>query len=113
MTMASVTARTVPPSRKPVYRKTRKDWRGWIFVGPFMAVFALVFIAPLAYAIYLSTFRNQLIGGNSFVGLDNYTTLFQDAAFWHALLRVLLFLIVQVPIMLGLVELGLVELVTG
>ncbi|GAB6897792.1 carbohydrate ABC transporter permease [Kineosporia succinea] len=102
MTMASATARTVPPSRQPVRRKTRKDWRGWIFVGPFMAVFALVFIAPLVYAIYLSTYRNQLIGGNSFVGLDNYTQLFQDAAFWHALLRVLLFLVVQVPIMLGL-----------
>ncbi len=61
-----------------------------------------MFIAPLVYAIYLSTYRNQLIGGNSFVGLDNYTQLFQDAAFWHALLRVLLFLVVQVPIMLGL-----------
>nr|WP_246572614.1 sugar ABC transporter permease [Kineosporia corallincola] len=67
-----------------------------------MAVFALVFIAPLFYAIYLSTFRKQLIGGNHFVGLDNYTQLFQDASFWEALLRVLLFLVVQVPIMLGI-----------
>ncbi|MBT0770943.1 sugar ABC transporter permease [Kineosporia sp. J2-2] len=100
--MASVTARTVPPARSALRRKPRKDWRGWIFVGPFMAVFALVFIAPLFYAIYLSTFRKQLIGGNHFVGLDNYTQLFQDASFWEALLRVLLFLVVQVPIMLGI-----------
>ena len=100
MTMASATAVTVPPTRPPVRRKTRKDWRGWIFVGPFMAVFALVFIAPLVYAIYLSGFRNQLIGGNHFVGLDNYTQLFQDPSFWHGLLRVGLFLLIQVPIML-------------
>ncbi|MCD5351508.1 carbohydrate ABC transporter permease [Kineosporia mesophila] len=100
MTMASGTVRSVPPSRPPVRRKSRKDWRGWIFVGPFMAVFALVFIAPLAYAVYLSTFRNQLIGGNSFVGLDNYTQLLHDASFWHSLIRVLLFLVIQVPIML-------------
>jgi multiple sugar transport system permease protein len=100
MTMASVTAVTVPPTRPPVRRKTRKDWRGWIFVGPFMAVFALVFIAPLVYAIYLSGFRNQLIGGNHFVGLDNYTQLLHDPSFWHGLLRVSLFLVIQVPIML-------------
>lgn len=102
MTMASATAGTVPPTSPPVRRKPRKDWRGWIFVGPFMAVFALVFVAPLVYAIYLSTYRNQLIGGNHFVGLDNYTQLLQDASFWHALLRVLLFLVVQVPIMLAI-----------
>jgi len=100
MTMASVTAATVAPLRPPARRKSRKDWRGWIFVGPFMAVFALVFIAPLAYAIYLSGFRNQLIGGNHFVGLDNYTQLLHDAAFYHGLLRVALFLVIQVPIML-------------
>src|SRR5689334_17008762 len=100
MTMASATVVTVPPTRPPVRRKTRKDWRGWIFVGPFMAVFALVFIAPLVYAIYLSGFRNQLIGGNHWVGLDNYTQLLQDPSFWHGLGRVAIFLAIQVPIML-------------
>ncbi len=100
MTMASATAPTVAPTKPPIRRKTRKDWRGWIFVGPFMAVFVLVFIAPLVYAVYLSLFRRQLIGGTSFVGLDNYVQLVQDGAFWDSLIRVLLFLVIQVPIML-------------
>lgn len=80
----------------------RRSWRGWQFVGPFMAIFALVFLAPIAYSIYLSGFRTRLIGGTSFVGLDNYRRALSDAQFWSALGRVSLFLVVQVPIMLFL-----------
>jgi multiple sugar transport system permease protein len=80
--------------------RRRRSWTGWRFVGPFMAVFALVFLAPIGYSIYLSLFRNRLIGGNSFVGLDNYTQALQDSQFWTGVGRVGLFLVVQVPIML-------------
>jgi multiple sugar transport system permease protein len=88
-----------PPARKV---KSRPDWRGWAFVGPFMAVFVLVFIAPIVYAIYLSLFREQLMGGNTFVGLENFGEVFADSQFWESFARVLLFLVVQVPIMLVL-----------
>jgi multiple sugar transport system permease protein len=81
----------------------RRDTKGWIFVGPFLAVFALTFLAPIGYAIYLSLFREQaFFGGNTFVGLDNYVEVVRDAKFWEAFLRVLLFLVVQVPVMLVL-----------
>lgn len=67
-----------------------------------MAVFTLVFLAPIVYSIYLSLFRNRLVGGNSFVGFQNYVQAFQDSQFWESIGRVGLFLIVQVPIMLGI-----------
>ncbi|TDO47178.1 multiple sugar transport system permease protein [Kribbella sp. VKM Ac-2527] len=80
-----------------------RDSKGWIFVGPFLAVFALTFLAPIGYAIYLSLFREQaFFGGTVFVGLDNYLDVIQDSKFWEAFGRVLLFLVVQVPIMLVL-----------
>jgi multiple sugar transport system permease protein len=82
--------------------RRRRSWTGWAFVGPFMAVFAFVFLAPIAYAIYLSLFRERLIGGNAFVGLENYQNVFTDAQFWSSAGRVALFLVVQVPIMLFL-----------
>ena len=85
-----------------VVNSRRRSWKGWQFIGPFMAVFALVFLAPIAYSIYLSLFKNRLIGGNSFVGLDNYQQALRDPNFWSALGRVSLFLVVQVPIMLFL-----------
>jgi multiple sugar transport system permease protein len=78
-----------------------RDTRGWIFVGPFLAVFALTFLAPIGYAIYLSLFRDQaFFGGTVFVGLDNYAAVIQDSKFWESFLRVLAFLVVQVPVML-------------
>ena len=86
-------ARTIP-------RKAKREWAGWQFTAPFAAVFVLVFIAPLGYALYLSLFQNKLIGGNAFVGLDNYVHALSDPQFWDGFGRVLLFLVVQVPIML-------------
>lgn len=85
--------------------RTRRRWirpddRGWLFVAPFAIVFALVFLAPLLYSLYLSLFRDQLVGGNAFVGLDNYVAALGDQKFWDGLLRVAIFLVVQVPIML-------------
>jgi len=84
----------------PKRQKQKLDWTGWKFIGPFMIVFALVLIAPVIYSIYLSLFKDQLIGGNSFVGFDNYAQALGDARFWESLGRVTLFLVVQVPIML-------------
>lgn len=100
-TLQSPAATGARPAR-PTVRRTRRSWTGWGFIGPFALVFALVFLAPLAYSIYLSLFRTQLIGGTSFVGLDNYEQALQDGRFWDGVLRVGLFLLVQVPIMLGL-----------
>jgi len=67
-----------------------------------MIVFAAMIVAPVVYALYLSLFRQQLIGGNAFVGLGNYVAVFQDEKFWASLGRVTIFLVVQVPIMLVL-----------
>lgn len=75
---------------------------GWGFAGPFVAVFGLVFLAPIGYALYLSLFQDRLIGGTSFVGLDNYGKALTDPRFWEGLTRVGLFLLVQVPVMLGI-----------
>jgi multiple sugar transport system permease protein len=98
--MASAGLMQVPKGRK--VSGSRRSWVGWQFAGPFMLVFAVVFLAPIAYSLYLSVFRTQLIGGTTFVGLDNYTKALGDAQFWSAFGRVALFLAVQVPIMLFL-----------
>ncbi|MET2010810.1 sugar ABC transporter permease [Microbacterium chocolatum] len=92
---------TPPPAlRTPRRRRLRVDERGWLFVAPFAIVFALVFLTPLLYSLYLSFFREQLVGGNTFVGLDNYIRALSDPNFWDGFTRVLLFLLIQVPIML-------------
>ena len=82
--------------------RRRRDLRGWAFVAPFMVVFVAMIIVPVVYALYLSFFREQLVGGNMFAGFSNYLDVFHDAKFWESFGRVGLFLVVQVPIMLAL-----------
>ncbi|WP_327178862.1 sugar ABC transporter permease [Streptomyces sp. NBC_01335] len=86
----------------PPMARSRRSWAGWGFIGPFVLVFALVFLVPLGYSLYLSLFRTRLIGGTTFVGFDNYQQALEDPQFWDGVARVGLFLVVQVPIMLGI-----------
>ncbi|MFI1979838.1 carbohydrate ABC transporter permease [Streptomyces wedmorensis] len=103
MTLLSTSAQAVsPPGRRARFRLRKEAFVGWGFVGPFVAVFALVFLAPIGYAVYLSLFQDRLIGGTSFVGLDNYGEALTDPRFWDGLTRVGMFLLVQVPVMLGI-----------
>ncbi|HET6856249.1 MAG TPA: sugar ABC transporter permease [Streptomyces sp.] len=111
-TLLTPTAAKRPPTPSPV-KRSRRSWTGWGFIGPFAVVFALVFLAPIVYSIYLSLFRNQLVGGNSFVGLENYRQALQDDQFWASLTRVTLFLAVQVPVMLGIALLIALALDSG
>ncbi|MFF1285731.1 carbohydrate ABC transporter permease [Streptomyces sp. NPDC058299] len=99
-----------PPA---VRRRDRRGLAGWGFIAPFMTVFALVFLAPIAYSLYLSLYRTRLIGGTAFVGLDNYRQALHDDQFWASLGRVSLFLCVQVPVMLGIALLVALALDSG
>jgi multiple sugar transport system permease protein len=101
--MAIVTApgRSPARSRAGAGRAARREAaNGWLFVLPFVVVFLVAIVAPVGYAIGLSLFRDQLVGGTAFVGGANYLKALTDPALWGGVLRVVLFLVIQVPIML-------------
>ncbi len=101
------------PAHEPVSASARRpSWAGGS-PHPFVAVFGLVFLAPIGYAGYLSLFRDRLVGGTSFVGLDNYGEALTDPRFWDGLTRVGLFLLVQVPVMLGIALLAALAIDSG
>jgi len=83
-------------------RSVRPRLAPYVFVAPFAALFAAVFIAPLAYALYLSLFREQLVGGTVFAGLGNYTEALGDEQFRAGVGRLALLLVTQVPVTVGL-----------
>ncbi len=83
-------------------RRSARSFTGLLFTAPFLAVFAFVFVTPVIYAAYLSLFRDRLVGGRTFVGVENYAQVLGDPKFWEGLGRVALFLAVQVPVMLTL-----------
>jgi multiple sugar transport system permease protein len=88
------------------YRSRRwSTWRRtvifpYLFLAPFLILFILFFILPLAYALGISVFVDRLIGGNVFVGTQNYIQVIHDSVFWGSVGRMLLFMVVQVPVML-------------
>ncbi|MGX5695534.1 carbohydrate ABC transporter permease [Agromyces soli] len=76
--------------------RRRQRW-GWLFVTPFLIVFALFLVFPLAYAFGMSLFTSTLATGTDFTGLANYVKAFTDPLFLTGLGRVLLFAVVMIP----------------
>ena len=81
----------------------------WALLAPFATLFALFFVAPILYAMYQSTRKVDYFGAGGlggrrevFAGLENYRTALTDGAFLDSLQRVLLFGVVQVPLMIAL-----------
>ncbi|GGM80122.1 ABC transporter permease [Thermopolyspora flexuosa] len=99
-TSAPTDEHTAGATRDPTPNRRRRSWAGYAFIAPFGTLFALVFIVPILYAAYLSLFQQRLLGGDTFVGLANYTKLLQDPQFWDGVGRVVWFTLIQVPIML-------------
>ncbi|MGG2465710.1 carbohydrate ABC transporter permease [Streptomyces sp. RGM 3693] len=76
------------------------------FVLPFLAVFALCYLAPVGYAVWTSLRRTRRTGplglgteNETFAGLANYAQALTDDRFLTGFGRVLLFGVVQIPLM--------------
>lgn len=72
----------------------------YVFALPFLLAFVAFIVAPLAYAAYLSVFRTSMVGGERFVGIDNYQRAFIDPSFWRGLVNTIHFGIYMTPAML-------------
>lgn len=100
--MAAVTSGAATQSSSAPRGHMGSRWRGWLFMGPFAVVFVVVFVVPVVYAVWISLFQHRMVGGTVFVGLANYRRLVADGQFWSSVRRVVVFTVVQVPIMLCL-----------
>lgn len=104
-----VTRSSAKPSRAKRIPRAKTPHKGAIavFTGPFGILFLLFYLIPIGYAIWQSLLvvqRDGLYGEPTevFGGLTQYIQVFQNAPFWESVGRVLLFGVVQVPVMLGL-----------
>ena len=79
----------------------------WIFIGPALAVIGLFFLLPVAAGLALSFTDFDLyaladLHNLRFAGLDNYLAVLQLPLFWQALLNTLQFVLLGVPLSIGL-----------
>ena len=108
MAIATPQRRGTPPVTRVVPRRRPNQFVGAIalFVVPFVALFAFVYVAPVVYSVVQSLFsvRSSGLGFEApesvFVGMDNYARALTSGEFWTSLGRILLFGLGQVPVML-------------
>ena len=82
-------------------KSIRKYW--WLFVLPTMAAFAIGFIIPFAYGVFLSFCKFTTVTDWKWVGIRNYTRIFVvngkvDTTFLHSLWYTTLFTVVTMLI---------------
>jgi multiple sugar transport system permease protein len=80
----------------------RQNAAGLLFVTPFVLLMIAFLLLPLAYAFKISLYRSTLVGGDVLAGFENYRTAFHDPEFTAGVKRVVLFGLVQTPVMIGL-----------
>jgi multiple sugar transport system permease protein len=101
--------------KKAVTSSARRSAAGWLFILPFLLVFAAFLVAPLAYAAYLSLYTKGLATGTTFAGIHNYTRAFTDPSFLKGLWLVVRFSLVVIPLQMivALVAALVLDEVTG
>jgi multiple sugar transport system permease protein len=96
------------PYFKGIFMKqlNRKSF-GYLCILPTIIIFAIFAIYPVFRTIFLSFFKYRLQTGNlrTFIGFENYLTMFKDSRFLNALSFTLIFSIitVSVEVILGLI----------
>lgn len=101
-----MTVTTAPSASRRRFTGAGKPWVPYAFVAPFVLLFVVFLVAPIVVAVVNSLYSRQSsglgFGGSSidFVGLTNYFRAFADADFLWGFPRVLLYGIVQVPVMM-------------
>ena len=64
-----------------------RDWRGLLFVAPFLVLYSLILIFPLLRGMWLSLNQVDLFGAGHFVGAGNYARLLRDPVFGTSLVN--------------------------
>lgn len=85
---------------------SKKNKWPYLFCLPFIAAYLTFSLYPMLYSLQLSFFDWNGIGNKTFVGLQNYITLFtKDPLFWKALKNTVILMAFSTPItvFLGLV----------
>ena len=81
----------------------RRDWSGYLFLAPYLILFGVFLILPLIFGLGLSFTRYDMLAREParFVGAANYAEALGDAQFRNALRVTALFVVMCVPLTVG------------
>lgn len=91
-----------PPSRRR--RQVReRQWPAYVFLTPWMIGALVLTLVPMAVSLYLSFTDYNLFDPPHWVGLRNYTEMLtDDPRYWRSVGTTMLYVVVAVPLKLGL-----------
>jgi multiple sugar transport system permease protein len=84
----------------------RKAWTPWVFLAPYLALFAVFVVLPIFLGVWISLHSwDFTLPGKPWVGLANYKELFDSgtqsfSAFWNAMQATAIFTVLSVPLLL-------------
>lgn len=83
-------------------RSTRELVIGFLFASPYLILFSVFLLFPLLKGLYMSLFDWNFLepSKSTFIGLENYSRLLNDPAFWNAFWNTLEFVVLTVPLIL-------------
>jgi multiple sugar transport system permease protein len=93
-------------------RARRQDWSGYLFVLPYLVLFAVFLVGPLVYGLRLSLFRWEMLSASppTYTGLGNYREALSDPYYWQAFwttLRMVVWITPSIVFLALLAALGL------
>ena len=78
---------------------SQRDWRGLLFVAPFLLLYSIILIFPLLRGVWLSLNQVDLFGDGHFVGAGNYVRLINDPVFGTSLVNTFEVTLMIVPVL--------------
>lgn len=84
--------------KQPGYKKG-DGLAALLFLSPTLVIFSAFILFPVLFSFYLSFQQwNMFSGESTFVGIDNYTRLFQSEEFWQVLKNTAIYTIGTIPL---------------
>jgi multiple sugar transport system permease protein len=94
----------LPPPVRAAYvappRRRAANLTGYLFLAPYLVLFSVFLLLPLAYGLWLSFMQYEMLSPEPprFIGLANYREAFNDERFWRALWATIRFVGMTAPL---------------
>ncbi len=82
-------------------KKKSKNLIPYLMITPYILHFLLFVSFPVLFSIVLIFHRWNIISPMEYIGLQNFSRLLQDVYFWQSLINTLVFLVIHIPLQLG------------
>jgi multiple sugar transport system permease protein len=79
-------------------RSRQQNIWGWLLISPAVLGLSIWVFFPLGLSLVASFWRWDMLMPPSFVGLQNYATMFQDQLFWQSVWVTLYFTVIGIPL---------------